>query len=436
MSTPESKFRVQHNNRAFGPMTREQLIELLDAGRLDRSDLVCEGKGPWTSISELLGDEPQADAAEPLPANEVPMAPAVPQDEDVPTPVSEPQADSAAAAVPVIPTASPSAPAAGSAPSASLPTSPVILLLLALAFLVVSLLGTYLIVSAIRPSSTPYVSTVAPSAAPVGPASPVPGAPPEGTTDSPNLAPAPRENAAPTEGESQRHAPVSDPRSNQAAVAMVCVLEKEEGTYIPYLTAGVVDRRHLVTHAFRLLKVNAERLIDQGLLHAVTQDRAYEVVAMTYHAKFPAERIRAGQTTEQDFEAMILNDLALLTVGADLPSSLTIAEDPGLQQVGSTPTSVQLLSVRTVPDTAPRTFRPRIEPIPARLLFHSLAPRGDRAFCAIEAQFRLHMDGSPVLNSAGALLGLTTLNINDRGLVAGNHQVLSAKRIREIMAQP
>ena len=54
MSNSQSQLLLRHSDRIFGPVSFEQVQELLEAGKVQNTDSVREGDGPWIQIRDYL----------------------------------------------------------------------------------------------------------------------------------------------------------------------------------------------------------------------------------------------------------------------------------------------------------------------------------------------------------------------------------------------
>jgi hypothetical protein len=61
--------RVLHANGIHPPMTRAQVVKLLDEKQLSGDELVCASNGTWTRLAEFMADRPAAPAPQTPSAN-------------------------------------------------------------------------------------------------------------------------------------------------------------------------------------------------------------------------------------------------------------------------------------------------------------------------------------------------------------------------------
>jgi S1-C subfamily serine protease len=87
MSTDKKVWRVRKGPKIFGPMTKDQVEELLSSQRIDGQDLVSAGGDYWVPVSQWVAEQTQA--LQPLPPA-VPEPALAPMPPPAPAPVTPP----------------------------------------------------------------------------------------------------------------------------------------------------------------------------------------------------------------------------------------------------------------------------------------------------------------------------------------------------------
>lgn len=433
MST--QKIRVMHGSKLLGPMTREALAELLAAGRVAETDLVSESNGPWVPLTSLVAA-----------TNSTPSVfqPAF-ADSPFAAPMEAPLASGPAVAtapVPAGPAPIPAAPAPADEPAISatvaLRLSPTSLFLVAGGFVLVIVLTVLVAMRALAPTNAG--APVSTAAAPAAGAPPAAG-PAQSLAGPPVNPPTPKDQV-PAFVEAQPNPvalqPAADPTK---AVAILCGEKKAGAGRIALMTIWAVDKRHLAASAFLLADLSDPKEIERPSfkLFAVAKERDYEVTSVRYHPKFPAAKLsgpaeKRPKLSEDEQNDAMLNNLAVLEVGADLSAWLPLAERPGLDQVTAAGQPVTFLSAKGCPDTPAKTYRPAIESIPGKLLLHPAIPTANDYIAGIQGAIEPKMEGSPVLDGGGAVVGVIIYNDPEKDkLHTGTHAVLSSQRVRELI---
>lgn len=227
--------------------------------------------------------------------------------------------------------------------------------------------------------------------------------------------------------------------SAEQAIGLVCISQKGlEGEWVlrPVGTAWAMGPRQFISRAYWLTELENQDLqqigakTGQPVLQVVTPNRVLKVTKLVFHPQFPSAKAALEEAT---IKKRLLYDVARLEVDQDIPAMLPVADNPQLENVSSEDRPVKVLSFETTGVTKPIGFRPNIAWMDANLKEHIMAPGGNPNLAGTRIQCRAQVDGSPLLDGAGRVVGMVSLEYDDENKVAGeSHRVLPVTRAREV----
>jgi hypothetical protein len=216
------------------------------------------------------------------------------------------------------------------------------------------------------------------------------------------------------------------PPANWSAATAVLRVHPNEGDKQPKTVAmaTAIGSRRFVTRALPILATGVKDPVkDMTRLVLVGSFGERRVVRVIYHPSLPMAKLAEGGLAPEDYLSVMLHDAALLVVEEPTPSlEPSILDDADAPPTGSASVATYLedgaaISFELKPATVDAPRRPSI-PLP-----------------------EIRCDAVPAMEGAGVfvkgrLAGILLVNLDATSRPAAPHNVLTAARLRELLARP
>ena len=444
MNTQEKSIRVLFGSKILGPMSREELSQELLAGNIAESALVSEHGSTWRPIASLVQEAPPAEYG-------IDTSPRM----KAPTP---PARTAPAKPLTVEPSESPrggslqqeSRPSRQAAPGEDRtveirhPDRTISTMLITIGAIVILAFGGFYFIAkvalesrgagqtnAVPPVANGQSQTAPPVALkkddPVKPDRTPPVANPNIENVDSNPKPAPKKKP-------EELFRIASSGRKEDAIAVICATKAgAEKTYLPLCTAFAIDSKTLCTRAYRLAALGAFDRNAKDRLHfvAISKNGLHEIDEFRLHPKFPIAKLNNPDKT--DLFNMFVNDVALISITGQMDGSLGTAKTQVLGAATQQNWPGQLLVSSKYGETWDE--KDRCSPVSQNVSFvkHPDAPGGSDKFASVEGAFQLAMDGGPVIDQKGRVVGLMAMVFDQFGLRPGPQTVISIERAHEIL---
>lgn len=219
--------------------------------------------------------------------------------------------------------------------------------------------------------------------------------------------------------------PTNSPLGSDFDLGLLCRVNKTTKNLEPMGTAFAVAPNKMATQA-RHLALGQSRLVDPEYI-VVAQGKPLKVTSIRYHPRYPVGELAKDQPDPGAVNALFYYDVALLTIEGLSARPAALASETQLVDGAANKRPVTIVGFGAL--EMPAVLRRE-----RGHLVESADFPANKGASAMDASVVGAMNGAPVLNDSGRVVGLTVFQMDAQFNAIRPMYVLSQERIAELMA--